>query len=83
LYAFVGLNCSNLIIMHGMEAVNKGVTYGMGLIKAVVSHNKPRGCMRPIVCCMLLTLRVQWILGTGFPDALHSRVIDPPFRAFS
>ena len=41
LCAFVGLNCSNLIIMHGMETVNNGVTYGMGFIKAVVSHNKP------------------------------------------
>jgi hypothetical protein len=23
------------------------------------------------------------MLGTGFPDALHSRVIDPPLRAFN
>ena len=48
LRSFVGLNCSNRIIMHGMEIVNKGVTYGMGFIKAVVSHNKPRGCVEPL-----------------------------------
>ena len=83
LCSFAGFNCRNWIMTHGMETVNKCVTYGKGFIKAAVSHNKPRGCVEPFVCCMLLTLRVQWILGTGFPDALHSRVIDPPFRAFS
>ena len=32
---------------------------------------------------VLLTLRVQRMLGTGFPEALHSKVMDPPFRALS
>lgn len=30
---------------------------------------------------ILLTFFVQYMDGTGFPDALHSKVIAPPFRA--